>query len=234
MSRSQAEIFESKLLTIIKNQNNIYEFIKEYINEKSYGTFRIFSKRLKELNKDLLNKNKISEDDFKKINSVIKNKTKTRNPEVLFNINTFYKKYIEFFEINKDDNKNLLNILFLMMPFLLVKTFKDIHEIKIREIEIYELDKCIIVKHINKISNEIHTVKISKFYNEWLYLFNFMKKKSNNEYLFINATSNYTIFNQKLEPYLSSYMKKDTTNTKYITLVKNALKYSKKSIFEVL
>ena len=42
------------------------------------------------------------------------------------------------------------------------------------------------------------------------------------------------MFNQKLEPYLSSFTTKDTTNTKYITLIKNALKYSKKSIFEIL
>ena len=50
MSKNQVEIFESKLLQIINNQNNIYEFINDYINDKSYGTFRIFSKRLKELN----------------------------------------------------------------------------------------------------------------------------------------------------------------------------------------
>ena len=48
MSKNQVEIFESKLLQIINNQNNIYEFINDYINDKSYGTFRIFSKRLKE------------------------------------------------------------------------------------------------------------------------------------------------------------------------------------------
>ncbi len=48
MSKNQAEVFENKLLKIIKNQNNIYDFIVEYVNEKSYGTFRTFSKRLKE------------------------------------------------------------------------------------------------------------------------------------------------------------------------------------------
>ena len=48
MSKSQAENFENNLLKLINNQNNIYDLISEYMNEKSYGTFRIFSKRLKE------------------------------------------------------------------------------------------------------------------------------------------------------------------------------------------
>ena len=234
MSKNQAEIFETNLLKLINNQNNIYDLITEYMNEKSYGTFRIFSKRLKELNNRLFNEKSISEDEYKKISDAIKDKTKTRNPQVIFNIEAFYKKYIEFFEINKDDNKNLLNILFLMLPFLFIKTFKELHNIKIEDIEIHEFNKCIVIKHTNSLTNEKQTVKIEKFYKEWLYLFNFMKTKTNEEYLFVNASSNYTIFNQKLEPYLSTFIIKETTNTKYITLIKNALKYSKKSIFEIL
>lgn len=112
MAKSQAEIFENKLLEIIKNQNNIYDFIVEYVNEKSYGTFRIFSKKLKELNQKLFNENSISEEEYIKINNAISNKVKTRSPEVTFDMEAFFKKYIEFFEINKKDNKNLLNILF--------------------------------------------------------------------------------------------------------------------------
>ena len=67
MSRNQAEIFESKLLKIINNQNNVYDFVVEYVNEKSYGTFRIFSKRLKELNQKLFNENSITEEEYQKI-----------------------------------------------------------------------------------------------------------------------------------------------------------------------
>ena len=93
MSKSQAENFENNLLKLINNQNNIYDLISEYMNEKSYGTFRIFSKRLKELNKRLFNEKSISEEEYKKINNAIKDKTKTRNPEVIFNIEAFYKKY---------------------------------------------------------------------------------------------------------------------------------------------
>ena len=130
MSKNQVEIFESKLLQIINNQNNIYEFINDYINDKSYGTFRIFTKRLKELNIKLFHDNSISEEEYKKIDFVIKNKSKIRNPEVIFNIDAFFKKYIEFFEVNKNDDKNLLNILFLMLPFLYINTFKEIQEIK--------------------------------------------------------------------------------------------------------
>ena len=74
MSKNQAEVFENKLLKIIKNQNNIYDFIVEYVNEKSYGTFRTFSKRLKELNQKLFNENSISEEEYKKINNAIRNK----------------------------------------------------------------------------------------------------------------------------------------------------------------
>jgi hypothetical protein len=37
MSKSQADIFENKLLKIINNQSDIYDFIVEYINDKSYG-----------------------------------------------------------------------------------------------------------------------------------------------------------------------------------------------------
>ena len=61
-----------------------------------------------------------------------------------------------------------------------------------------------------------------------------MKTNTKEEYLFANASSNYTIFNQKLEPYLSGFIKKEASNTKYITLVKNSLKYSKKSIFKIV
>ena len=234
MSKSQAENFENNLLKLINNQNNIYDLISEYMNEKSYGTFRIFSKRLKELNKRLFNEKSISEEEYKKINNAIKDKTKTRNPEVIFNIESFYKKYIQFFEINKNDDKNLLNILFLMLPFLFIKTFKEIQTLRIEDIEIHEFNKCMVIKHTNPLSNDMKTVKMEKFYKEWFYLFDFMKTNTKEEYLFANASSNYTIFNQKLEPYLSSFITKETTNTKYITLIKNALKYSKKSNFEIL
>lgn len=234
MAKSQAEIFETKLLKIINNQNNIYDFIVEYVNEKSYGTFRIFSKRLKELNQKLFNENSISEEEYKKINNAIKNKVKTRNPEVIFDMDAFFKKYIEYFEINKNDNKNLLNILFLMLPFLFVKTFKELQNIKIEDIEIHEFNKCIVIKHTNSLTGINHTVKMEKFYKEWLYLFNFMKTNTKEKYLFANASSNYTVFNQKLDFYLSNFTNKVTSDTKYITLIKNSLKYSKKSIFEIL
>ncbi len=234
MSKNQVEIFETKLLKIIKNQNNIYNFIFEYINEKSYGTFRIFSKRLKELNEKLFNENSISEEEYKKIDSAIKNKTKIRNPEIIFDMDAFYKKYIEFFELNKNDDKNLLNILFLMLPFLFFKSFKEIQEIKINDIEIHQFNRCLVIKHINPLTKQHYTVKIGKFYEEWLYLFNYMKENTKEKYLFAFATSNYTQFNQRLDPYLSSFANKDISDTKYITLIKNALKYSKKSIFELL
>ena len=234
MSRSQAEIFENKLLEIINNGNNIYDFIVEYINDKSYGTFRIFSKKLKELNLKLFNENDITEEEYKKINNVIKNKTKIRNPEIIFEMNGFYKKYIEFFDINKDDDKNLLNILFLMLPFLYIKTFKELHEIRVKDIEIFEFNNCIAIKHTNFLTNEISTVKMGKYYKEWVYLFNKIKKRNKESLLCENATSNYTVFNQKLDFYLCGYTNKATTNTKYITLVKNALKYSDKTIFDIL
>ena len=134
MSKNQVEVFETKLLKIIKNQSDIYNFIFEYINEKSYGTFRIFSKRLKELNDKLFDENSISEEEYEKINNAIREKVKTRNPEVIFDMDAFYKKYIEFFELNKNDDKNLLNILFLMLPFLFFYSFKEIKEIKISDI----------------------------------------------------------------------------------------------------
>ena len=234
MSKNQAEVFKNKLLKIIKNQNNIYDFIVEYVNEKSYGTFRTFSKRLKELNQKLFNENSISEEEYKKINNAIRNKSKIRNPEVVFEMDAFFKRYIEFFEINKNDNKNLLNILFLMLPFLFVKSFKELHEIRIEDIEIHEFNKCIVIKHTNFLTGVNHTVKMEKFYKEWLYLFNFMKVNRKEKYLFANATSNYTVFNQKLDSYLCNFTNKATSDTKYITLIKNSLKYSKKSVFEIL
>lgn len=232
--KKQTEIFETKITKIIKNKENIHDFIVEYINEKSYGTFRIFSKKLKELNQKLLNENSISEEEYKKINNAIKNKIKMRNPEIIFDMDSFYKRYIEFFEINKNDNKNLLNILFLMLPFLFIKSFKELHEIKIRDIEIYEFSKCLVIKYINPLTKQNQSVKIERFYKEWFYLFNFMKEKTNEEYLFAFSTANYTVFNQRLDPYLLPFANKNISDTKYITLIKNALKYSKKSIFEIL
>ena len=90
------------------------------------------------------------------------------------------------------------------------------------------------IKHTNPLTNQSHTVKMAKFYKEWLYLFNFIKENKKEKYLFENATSNYTQFNQKLDPYLCHFANKSISDTKYITLIKNALKYSKKSIFELL
>jgi hypothetical protein len=234
MSKSQADIFENKLLKIIKDKSNIYDFIVEYINDKSYGTFRIFSKRLKELNQKLYDEKFISEEDYQKINYAITNKSKIRNPEVIFDMEGFLKKYLLYFEVNKNDNRNLLNILFLMLPFLYLKTFKDIQNIRIKDIEILEFNKCIVIKHTNSLTNDIQTVKMGKFYKEWLSLFNLIKTNKKEKFLFANASSNYTLFNQKLDPYLCNFTHKETSDTKYITLVKNALKYSKKSIFEIL
>ena len=84
-------------------------------------------------------------------------------------MDAFYKKYIEFFDINKNDDKNLSNILFLMLPFLFVKSFKELHEIKIKDIEIHEFNRCIVIKHTNSLTGVNHTVKMDKFYKEWLY-----------------------------------------------------------------
>jgi hypothetical protein len=232
MSKSQADIFENKLLKIINNQSDIYDFIVEYINDKSYGTFRIFSKRLKELNQKLFSENSITEEEYKKINYAIINKSKMRNPEIIFDMERFLKKYILYFEVNKNDNRNLLNILFLMLPFLYLKTFKDLQNIRIKDIEIVEFNKCIVIKHTNFLTGDNQTIKMGKFYKEWLYLFNLIKVKE--KFLFANATSNYTIFNQKLDPYLCTFTNKETSDTKYITLLKNSLKYSKKPIFEIL
>jgi len=231
--KNQSEIFESKLLQIIKNNNSVYDFIVDYTSQKSYGTFRIFSKKLKMLIEKLFNEKSITKEEFEKINIVIKNKEKTKNPEVIFDMDAFYKKYIEFFDINKNDDKNLLNTLFLMLPFLYIKSFKELQEIKLDSIKVYEFNKCLVIKYLNLSTNESQAVKMAKFYKEWLYLFNLAKKR-NKEFLFSDSTSNYTIFNQKLNPYLCNFANKEISDTKYITLIKNALKYSKKSIFEIL
>ena len=41
----------------------------------------------------------------------------------------------------------------------------------------YHFNNCIAIKHTNFLTNEISTVKMGKYYKEWVYLFNKIKKK---------------------------------------------------------
>ena len=47
-----------------------------------------------------------------------------------------------------------------MLPFLFFKSFKEIQEIKISDIEIHEFNRCLVVKHINPLTKQNYTVKI--------------------------------------------------------------------------
>lgn len=224
---SSSDILSKKVLNELNNGNDITEFLIEYIKEKSYGSFRTFSKRLKEIVIKLLDEGFISQEEYKKIHDEIKLKQTKREPELIFSLDTFLEEYANYFAVHKDEKNNLINTVFLMLPFLYSRTFKDVLSVKFKEVDIHNFGHCIIIKDTNEETGKITSVKMSQYFEEWEYIYNNLKDLSSAEYIFEGASPLHTVFSQQIEPFLKIYVKKQTTQTKYITHLKNSLTYSK-------
>ncbi len=223
-----SDIFEKKVLFEVNNGNRVGQFIVDYINDKSYGSFRTFSKRLQEVTKRLADEGLITQSEITLIQVAIKEKLSSKQPEIIFDFDKFLENYVSMFSFYKDEINHPLNTLFLSLPFVLTMTFNEIQEIKVNEINVVDLNNSILVRYKNESGTSFKNIKITQYYNEWMELFNLFKSDRNLEdKLFLNEImTSHTVFSQKLEPYLSKYAKKKTTSTKFYTLLKNCLKYS--------
>lgn len=231
-----SDILDKKILFEIENGSNITDFIVKYINEKTYKSFRTFSKRLKNTIKQLFEDGIIDDKDLKKIEDAIKTKTKYRKPEIIFGLNDYLKDFKELFEYSKNNKNNIGNWFFLMLPFLTSKGLKEIKSIKYSEIKIHRLTDSIIVSYEPIDSEELPvSLKISNYYKEWLSLFELYKKDYNeDELIFTIVPQTHHHLNVLLDSSLRKYVSDVTSPYKYFTIVKNALKYNKDSFITII
>lgn len=231
-----SDILDKKILFEIENGSNITDFIVKYINEKTYKSFRTFSKRLKNTIKQLFEDGIIDDKDLKKIEDAIKTKTKYRKPEIIFGLNDYLKDFKELFEYSKNNKNNIGNWFFLMLPFLTSKGLKEIKSIKYSEIKIHRLTDSIIVSYEPIDSEELPvSLKISNYYKEWLSLFELYKKDHNeDELIFTIVPQTHHHLNVLLDSSLRKYVSDVTSPYKYFTIVKNALKYNKDSFVTII
>ncbi|MEV9477979.1 hypothetical protein ACOTVS_10475 [Aliarcobacter butzleri] len=225
-----ADILNEKILAELENGGDITKFICEYINEKTYKSFRTFSKRLKEIIKELREYNFINNEDFEKINEAIRKKNDVKEPELIFSIDRFLEDYISFFNLNKNDTKHPLNILFLALPFIHSNTLKEIHLVKFKDIEIHNYDTCIALRYsfLNDEKNKTFNFRINKYYKEYLELFNIFKNCSeSDDIVFKDLENHHTRFNLQFENYLKKYSISPKIEYRFFTAIKNALNYSK-------
>lgn len=231
-----SEILDKKISHEIENGGNITEFIISYVNEKTYKSFRTFSKKLKEIVKILHEDGIIDEKDLKKIEDCISIKTKFRQPEIIFNLPLFLKDYSEMFEFSKRNKTNLTNWFFLVIPFLMSKGLKEIKEIKYNEIKFHKLPNCLVVEYMpNDGDKEPMCVKIKDYYKEYEDMFNILKEgKNEDDLIFDSIPTTHHHFNVLLDSTLKKYVNDTTSPYKYFTIVKNYIKYSKDSFVTIM
>lgn len=225
-----ADILDKKIFTELGNGTNITEFICQYIDEKTYKSFRTFSKRLKGIVQKLYDDLIINEEDLKKINKSISKKVNEKEPELVLSLDDFLKDYILTFEITKTRTTYILNNLFLALPFLYCKNLKEILTIKYEEIEIHKYNNCIIIKYSPNLDEEqAINIKISNYYLEYIELYDFFKNNRESEYIFVNFPKTHIQLNSILAKYLSKYMKDPGQIYRFYSAIKNSLKYSNSS-----
>ena len=179
-----SEILDKKIFHEIESGGNITEFIISYVNDKTYKSFRTFSKKLKEIVKLLFEDGIIDEKDLKKIEECISIKTKFRKPEIIFNLPSFLEEYTEMFEFSKKNKNNLTNWFFLLIPFLIAKGLKEIKNIKYKEIKFHKLPNCLILEYSpsgednldNDLKEEPMCIKINSYYKEYEDMYNLLKE----------------------------------------------------------
>ena len=232
---NSSDIMNKKILQELEKGTDIAEFIVSYINEKTYKSFRTFSKRLKETIKQLYNDKIINDDDLKKIEEAIFIKTKFREPEIIFKLAPFIKDMKEYFEFTKHNKKNLVNWFFLSTPFLLNYGLKEIKEMKYKEIKLHNFPNCLVIEYTSSDSNMPTCMKMNVLYKEWEELYNYFKEdKNEDDFIFDYFPSTHHHLNVLLDSSLRKYVKDITSPFRYYTIVKNAIKYSKDSFVAVL
>ncbi|WP_418181321.1 hypothetical protein ACNSOL_11515 (plasmid) [Aliarcobacter lanthieri] len=224
-----ADLFHSKVVATLEEGEDVVNFIEKYIEEKTYKTFRTFSKRLKEVTQELLEYGLIDNDGALRIKEAIRKKREIQEPKLIFSIERFLDDYKLIFNSIKNNVKNPLNTLFLALPFIKTDILKNIVNIRISDIKIDEYEGYIRIYNIaNEKSLPIVLVKCCK---EYLELFNIYKSKSETEFIFRDLGNNHTVFSNIYHKYLSKYSKVADIDHKYFSSIKKALNYSRTSLF---
>lgn len=232
---NSSDIMDKKIFQELEKGNNVADFIVSYINEKTYKSFRTFSKRLKDTVNKLYEDKIIDEDDLKKIENSIFIKTKFREPEIIFKLNLFIKDIKEHFEFTKNNKTNLVNWFFLSTPFLLNYGLKEIKNIKYKEIKLHNFPTCLVIEYTPEETNMPTCIKVNLLYKEWEELFNILREgKKDDDIVFDYFPATHHHLNVLLDSSLRKYVLDITSPFKYYTIVKNAIKYSKDSFATVL
>lgn len=225
--------FEKKLFFNINNRHSAYEFIINYIEDKTYGSFRTISKNVKETTKKLLTQNLITKDENDKILETIKNKTINKKPTINFDLSKFF----EYYSLKKKNNE-LLDTLFLSFPFLYATNFKELSQIRISRIDIFKVKTGLIIRWYDN-QDKINSIIMDKYDDLWLEKFELFKESSINDFLFSkffssSSVQSYTQLNLDFHELLKDFVPVNSSKLKYITEIKNALKYSTNSIFKAI
>lgn len=236
INKTKEEItnFEKKVLFNINNGFSGYDVIIHFIENKTYGSFRTISKNVKETTEKLLTKNLITKNEYDKIFEAIKNKTKTKTPTINFDLNKFYEYY--FFKENK--NNELLDTLFICLPFLYTTNFKELSQIRISKIDTFKVTTGLVIRwYINQ--NEMNSIIMNKYDDLWLKKYEILKLSATDDFLFNKFFSSssiqaYTQLNLDFHVLLKDFITGNSSKLKYITEIKNALKYSSNSIFKAI
>lgn len=221
---SSSAILEKKVLFTLNNGHDVCEFLIDYINTKSYGSFKTAVKRLKSLVEELEKEGSLSKHQVKKIHDAIINKEIAKETEVVFNLEDFLNDFKKTFNIRKDDTNDIINLLVLLMPFLLFKYYSDCLNIKFDDVALIEFEQCIILKYKDIEKNKTTTIKISMITNEWKYVFENQKKYSKSEYIFDTLPKVHTSANLQFAKHLNLFTSKNIPRSNYLTSIKNALK----------
>ena len=230
-------VLEKKILFTLDDQNSVFEYMIKYIDQKTYGSYRTVSKNIKKAAAKFLEDKFITRDEYDKIFEAIKNKTTSKKPVINFNLDKYYENYLNSLKIKNNDS-DLLDYLFLSLPFLYVPNSKELTKIKISKIDIFKVSSGLIIRWENS-KDEISSLLMCKYDELWLNKFEILKKLSTNDLLFYkfslsNNVQSYTKLNLDLHELLDDFISNKSSKLKYITEIKNALKYSENSIFRLI
>ena len=218
------DLLESKVLAKLEAGEDVVKFIEEYIEDKTYKTFRTFAKRATKITEDLLEYGFIDKRGAERIKEAMTKKRTERKPKLIFKLDTFLEDYMLLFHSIKKAYTNPLNILFLALPFFRDMPLKDIINLKLDDLRIEKQDSFIRIFLIN--NEHIVPITIMRYSSEWFELYSLYKENSNIEYPLKLLGSTHTIFSNNYGKHLNRYSTTKSIEFKYFSAIKNSLKYS--------
>lgn len=221
---NSAELFEFRVANEVESGGDVVKFIEEYIEERTYKTFRTFAKRVSEVNNSLLEYGFIDKAGFKRIEASMKKKRTEQEPKLIFRLDGFLEDYMLLFHSIKHNIKNPLNVLFLAMPFFRDFTYAQIINIEKEDIVVEKSDT--LVRVYLKTDEKQVPITIMRYSNEWYELLEVFRKDSDNTKLLKDLGATNSAFSSMYNSYLSSYSTSNSIEFRYFSAIRNSLKYS--------